>query len=507
MFIPPFDTIIFLSMAFTDYSLDATNKRLELWNKILEGYVGEVTSRDQFIDPYSVVNPAFYSNTKKGQAQYNADLQRAQLYLQQQQAAYEEWYESPEQQAIRQREAGINPDLAGLSDSESAPVSMNPTSPIAGIETDGQTASRVVDSISGVVSSLASVASLATAFQKLPSELSVLGKQGNLLDSQLAGQNLTNEALDIANTSSLGLQMANDIGDLLSTAMQNHLDSGSSDPFDLDGFFSNDDNFASLKDVYGSNPRYASMLAKQKKAVLQHQKNAVNLQKDVAQGYLDFGQVSSSPFLSPSQKLTILQLRPFTDACIHADLAEVNLRKIIADWYSTVRSGMSPDKAIDAANAQFDTTVSQSEYQTEYFNSVDPSLVAGFEQFLRDIQATSGTLEQTINQGYLDMYNADPAGVGSWQAAYLYGSKGGTSWTDAFMVRQIDSVKSLLDSQVSVAQATGKYAELNQILDAFESVISSDNSVWSKFALDQKTFNMVKELRDHIQNLRLSLDN
>lgn len=458
-------------MAYTDYSKEALQKRLEIWDQIEQGYVGKVTSRDQFIDPYSVVDPSFYSNTRKGQAQYNSDLQRAQLYLQQQQAAYQEWYESPEQQSIRQREAGINPDLAGLSDSESAPVALNPTSPISGQETNGQVASRVVDNITGVVSTLANVASLATAFQKLPSELSILGKQGDLLDSQLAGQNLTNEALDISNSSALGLQMANDIGDLLGTAMQAHLDSGSSDPFDLDGFFKNDENFASLQAVYGSNPRYASLLAKQKKAVLEHQKKAVNLQKDVAQGHLDFGQVASSPFLSPSQKLTILQIRPFTDACIKADQAEANLRKVIADWESSVRSGMSTEKAIDAANAQFDTTVSQSQYQTEYYDSINGSLVAGFEQFLRDIQTTSGTLEQTINQGYLDLYNSDPTGVGSWQAAYLYGSNGGSSWNDAFMVRNEDKFNRLIESEIAVAEASGDTARLQAFIKAIDGIM------------------------------------
>lgn len=489
-------------MAYTE------SERVNVWQQILSGDVGQVTSRDQFIDPYAAVNPAFYKKTRAGQAQYNSDLQRAQLYLQQQMAAYEEWYESSEQQAIRDREAGLNPDLLGLGENEAGAVTMTPVSPIDGQETNGQVASRVVENIVGVVGTLANVASLASAFVTLPTTLSNLGKQGNLLDAQIAGQSLVNEAQDISNTSALGVQMANDIGDLLATAMQAHLDSGSEDPFDLDGFFSNDDNFAALKEVYGSNPRYTSLLAKQKKAVLEHQKKAVNLQKDVAQGFLDYGQVASNPFLSPSQKLTILQLRPFTEACVKADQAEFNLRKVMADWKSKVQEGISADKAIRAANVQFDSQIEQGEYLAKYYDSVDPELVAGFEQFMREIQTTSGSLEQLINQGYIDMFNNDPTGVGAWRAAYLYGSNGGASWNEAYIVRSIENTKALIDAEVAVARATGKYADAKAMLDAFGSVLtglSTDSSLWEN---NNAGWSMYRtELTEYITNLQKVLEN
>lgn len=504
MFIPPFDTINFYVyvyvMAGESFKLLYDNHVTRL-DDALSKPIGQVTSRDEFIDPYSLVNPSNYGRSRAEIARYKSDLQRAELYLSQQQASYKEWYESSEQQAIRDREAGLNPDLLGLGENEAGDVPLNPVSPVDGLETNGQVASRVVESIVGVVGTLSNVASLASAFVTLPPTLSNLGKQGNLLDAQI-------EAQDISNTSALGVQMANDIGDLLATAMQAHLDSGSEDPFDLDGFFSNDDNFAALKEVYGSNPRYTALLAKQKKAVLEHQKKAVNLQKDVAQGYLDYGQVASNPFLSPSQKLTILQLRPFTEACVKADLAEVNLRKVIADWKSKVQEGISADKAIRATNAQFDSQIEQGEYLAKYYDSVDPVLVAGFEQFMREVQTTSGSLEQLINQGYIDMFNNDPTGVGAWRAAYLYGSNGGASWNEAYIVRSIENTKALIDAEVAVARATGKYADAKAMLDAFGSVLtglSTDSSLWEN---NNAGWSMYRsELTEYITNLQKVLEN
>ena len=44
------------------------------FNEQMAQEIGSITSRDQIIDPYSLVNMANYRKTRAGMAQYNSDL-------------------------------------------------------------------------------------------------------------------------------------------------------------------------------------------------------------------------------------------------------------------------------------------------------------------------------------------------------------------------------------------------------------------------------------------------
>lgn len=70
------------------------------------------------MNPYSVVNSDDYGIFN--QREYQHDLQEAQYAAELQMMQYQNEYNSPEAQANRQREAGINPDLAGVSGEQAA---------------------------------------------------------------------------------------------------------------------------------------------------------------------------------------------------------------------------------------------------------------------------------------------------------------------------------------------------------------------------------------------------
>lgn len=441
---------------------EAKKKRPSNVSQYIDQQSLDVTSRDQIINPYEAIKGFIYTNNARGRRQYEEDLAALQTFQSQQQAAYDEWYNSPEQQNIRDREAGLNPDIVGLSGSEAPSTSPVQADPLANVPSDLERFSTVASSISSIVGGLSSVASLATAFSTLPLT-SQQSKNAKLLGEQIG---LQNESLGLQNEQQLGIMMARDISDLLATAQQVHLNSGSPEPFDLDGWFAKDDNFAPLSAVYGNNPRYAPQLAKQREAVLNHMKEAASAQKDLASSNFGLGQIISSPYYSSDQKLTMIQLRPFTLACASADLAETNLRNTLADIRNKYASGLDIHTAIDVAN-------NHNKYESDYYSEAQGSLVAAFEQFLRDSSIPAHELEKSINEGYIDMFNSDPSGEGAWKAAYLYGSKGGSSWREAYLVRMDDTFQSLIEAEVSIAQASGDYAGLQALGDALSNFIGS----------------------------------
>lgn len=86
------------------------------------------------MNPFSEINPDDYGLFEK--RKYQHDLQAAQYAAELQLMQYQNQYNSAEQQAQRQREAGINPDIAGVSGEAAAgmqgnasPANIDPASP------------------------------------------------------------------------------------------------------------------------------------------------------------------------------------------------------------------------------------------------------------------------------------------------------------------------------------------------------------------------------------------
>lgn len=108
-------------------------------------------------NPYSMIDLDDYSLGRRGKLQYQHDLAAAQYSAEMQLMMYQNMYNSPEAQAKRMRQAGLNPDLAGVSGEPSAGLSGNVTTPdMAGTQTDGQVALGIVDTTLSMISAFSS---------------------------------------------------------------------------------------------------------------------------------------------------------------------------------------------------------------------------------------------------------------------------------------------------------------------------------------------------------------
>ena len=442
------------------------------WRDIVSGDPS-VTSREDIINPYAVVNPRDYALTRRGRQQYESDLARVVEFQKQQQAAYEEWYNSPEQAAIREREAGLNPDLIGLDNAgDASSPEVSDSVPGQGLPTNGEMALNVVNGITSVISSLSSVAGLATAFTDIPLKLLASSDAHNLSLEQL-------DSLNLSNRGELARQMSEDIAGLLGTAVQSHLDSGSTDPFDYDSFFADDKNFAPLESSYGSYGSYAASLALARQQSLKYHKSAAELQKGMAQSEWDFANIIADPRLTGSQKLTSLQLRPYVQSTISARKALDDLSLKVSEWESILRDGMSVELAIDAANAQNRSAISQSNYTSDYYDSLSGELVADFENYVREVERIGLQLRGSINQGYLDMYNSDPNGLDGYKAAYLFGNNGGSSWEEAYYLQNVSEFVQFLETNrelLSTQLTNEKWERWLRLADLVTSSLKSGNN-------------------------------
>ena len=83
---------------------------------------------------------ANYRKTRAGMAQYNFRPPTGAAICRAPEGCYLEWYNSPEQQAIRDREAGLIQILLVSQDLKVSILSRIPNSPVAGMQTNGQLA-------------------------------------------------------------------------------------------------------------------------------------------------------------------------------------------------------------------------------------------------------------------------------------------------------------------------------------------------------------------------------
>ena len=159
--------------------------------------IGTITSLDDIINPYDYAAEYLDDQSVEGKAKYLHYLEEGKYLQQMQMAQYENWYNSPEQVALRQRAAGINPDLVGLQGAESSSAAAPEGSGVAGLTptdiAESQIRSQKIQNIMSIVNGVASVASLGVnAF----SSLSMLPKQKQIADNEITAGNLTNASLE-----------------------------------------------------------------------------------------------------------------------------------------------------------------------------------------------------------------------------------------------------------------------------------------------------------------------
>ena len=347
--------------------------------------IGIVTSRDQIIDPFALVNPENYRKTRAGQAQYNSDLKQAQLYAEQQEASYLEWYNSPEQQAIRDREAGLNPDLAGLSGSQGVDTQQDPNSPIAGMPTNGQMALDTVNAVMNVIQTATSVASFCVG---LPN----LGKQGKLLDAQI-------DSTQLGNITSFEQLAHNAIASKFATF--HAAETAADRAVDVAKWFADDSNFADIIPSYApsDNPMYQHALARVRKGSESVLSKAYATNVETAEGQQSFAKVLANPYADPSTVVMASILEPTMAALFKMEESEANFRAAAADFKTSAMSGVDP---VEVGKVWFGTM--EEEYKNQRYQNI--------------IDEAKSTVYKNLKSTYL---NAPTSPAGQTAAMLLLG--------------------------------------------------------------------------------------
>lgn len=303
------------------------------FNQLMSKDIGQVTSRDQIIDPYALVNPANYRKNRVGQAQYNSDLQQAQQYAERQEAAYQEWYNSPAQQVARDRAAGLNPDLVGLSGTEAGDTQVNPNSPIAGMPTNGQVAMEAINTAMSVIQTALSAASLAAGIPNI-------GKQGHLLDAQLDSTNL-------ANVTAFEQLAHKGIASKLATAHAAATAAGSA--FDVAAWFADDNNFSDIIPSYApsDNPMYQHALQRVRKGSESVLADAYSTNSATQQNQQSFAKLLANPYANPNTVIMSAFLEPLMSAVFEMEKVESEYRSSAAEFKKDAMSSIDASEAGD----------------------------------------------------------------------------------------------------------------------------------------------------------------
>lgn len=320
---------------------------------VLDSPIGRITSRDQIINPDELINTSMYANNVQGRALMDNDLQRARTYAEQQEAAYQEWYDSPEQQAIRQRAAGQNPNLMEYSGGESSDITPQNVSPMAGLPTNGEIA---VNAVSGITSIFSSISSLAA----LPASIGAAWAAADASKAAAGLSRAQKEATEVATLGAVEKYWFGAISDNLSDAYSAAVTSGES--FDFDKWISEESNFAGIFEsgvpdgVTVEHPRYGAAWQRVKKNIQRAKAGAYSTTSANLQSEDTIGQLLANPYRDNDVLLAAAFYEPLMKR-------RAETEKILADYEYTLANLRSPEKAAAAENAEYD-------YKTNYFQNV-----------------------------------------------------------------------------------------------------------------------------------------
>lgn len=110
-------------------------------------------------NPYDYIDQSYYKNNARGRMAYQEDLAKLLYMAQINQEERMNEYNSPEQQAKRMREAGLNPDLLGVSGEPAANVAGYNGNPMDGTQSSLQNVSDIFGIVSSTINIVSSIAS------------------------------------------------------------------------------------------------------------------------------------------------------------------------------------------------------------------------------------------------------------------------------------------------------------------------------------------------------------
>lgn len=352
-----------------------------------------ITSRDQIINPYEILNIAAYKNTARGQARYQEDLNELLAIQAQQQAAYDEWYNSEQSQVDRQRAAGLNPDLLGVEAGMAADTQSPDASPLEGVPTNGEIFSQVASGVSAIVGNIASVAAL-------PSQIGAARSALNLSKSQTTGQNLSN--LLAAEGAMFG-GISNMVSDAAVLAAQN------GEKFDFNKYLSDTD-FSDVFHTYappGSNIEngpYAAAFRRAKNAVQKHRAAAYSLGKVSTDSQTEFGRVMADPYADADVLVQIAYLEPIAKAMRQIDelSAQFNITKL--NLQQTYVDGLDGDLAAQDFNQRLSASIAKGKYDVNYYENFKGDEIAALDLAIKKSQSIISGAAAAIKDNYTKMW-------------------------------------------------------------------------------------------------------
>lgn len=324
---------------YTGKQLRDKDRDMALQNYFNTHSASNITSRDQIVNPVALLSQMSYGNSAKERKRYNEDLAKLEELQKQQQASYDEWYNSPEQQAIRDREAGLNPDLVGLSGSGTEQTPVGGADPLANVPSNGDIFSQIASGASSLFSAATSLAGLPVQF-----------KQSSLLSNQLKGQQLTNDALQLGNISAFEQIASKGISDKFATFHAAETAAGRA--VDVASWFADDNNFTDILQSYApsDDPRYQHALNRVRKGseAIIAQSYATNNQKLTNQS--NFARNLANPYTDPDTLVMSAAFEPIANAIFELEKQTADFQKMVNDTKMQYMEGLDPTGISESFN-------------------------------------------------------------------------------------------------------------------------------------------------------------
>lgn len=393
----------------------------------------DITDLSQIIDPYEFASEYLSDNSTEGRARYLHMLERGKYIQQMQMAAYENWYNSPEQMAARERAAGLNPDLVGLEGVESASGAAPESSGIAQLPTSEQIRSQRIANLTNILSSFGSLVttglSAFSSISLLPLQKEGLKNQNELTQAQAISARLGN----IENEKSL---FQYGVSAKLAGAIADAVSAGTESEFDYDSFFGSD--LSSVFNTYSSGSAYSQNLFDDVLANRESiKRDAIDLARQRASGQIDFSKMAGSRYYSDDVVLNAGLLGPLMDAQFQLEENMARYHKAINDIKLKYANGLDIEGIADSANSVAAAQGAEADYQATYYNSLDAEEMAAYDFMIKSNEAVAATLEKAINENLQTIYMANKTNIRGYSAAWMILSGAGSSLTEYLVANGI----------------------------------------------------------------------
>lgn len=381
---------------------------------VLSSGVGSITSRDQIINPMDLINPSMYKNTRAGRALYESDLAALSNLQSQQEAAYQEWYDSPEQAALRERAAGLNPDLVGLENAgESAEAAPSDAVPGQNLMTNGEIALNALSGISSLISSVATIAAL-------PSSISAAKSSAKASDAAAKVSEANALAINLDTIQRAEASYAAAASNILADAI-------AADPgLDVASFMSDMNNFEGLFDTFApgvgpSHPLYSSMQGAFKRGISSVQKaraGAMGINTAAATGQTEFAKALSNKYYDPNLLLQLALVEPLANK--EAELYELDLQFSILNKQFENAKLDSMDGTIVANSIMDGYRASSAEYKfkKDYFDGFEGNEVAALEFAMQQYQEIIMSIDAGAKSNLESIWKDESRGMNERLSAF-----------------------------------------------------------------------------------------